>query len=77
MHRLKYKQLLTFSKGKYHDGKGLYISIFKPRQRAEDNRRLVHQKIDPIDDKRRQKIIIGKISWLAINLSNYFFKVNT
>ena len=27
MHRLKYKQLLTFSKGKYHDGKGLYISI--------------------------------------------------
>ena len=27
MHKLKYKQLLMLSKGKYHDGKGLYISI--------------------------------------------------
>ena len=27
MHKLKYKQLLTLPKGKYHDGKGLYVSI--------------------------------------------------
>ena len=27
MHKLKYKELLTLPKGKYHDGKGLYISI--------------------------------------------------
>ena len=27
MHKLKYKQLLHLPRGKYHDGKGLYISI--------------------------------------------------
>ena len=27
MHKLKHKQILYLSKGKYHDGKGLYISI--------------------------------------------------
>ena len=27
MHKLKYKQLLNLPKGKYHDGKGLYILI--------------------------------------------------
>ena len=100
MHRLKYKQLLTLPKGKYHDGKGLYISISRQgrgkwsyryrlddksremglgtfpeisivdaRQRAEDNRRLVHQKIDPIDDKRRQEVLRNqqnkKFSYIA------------
>ena len=100
MHRLKYKQLLTLPKGKYHDGKGLYISISSQgrgkwsyryrldgksremglgtfpeisivdaRQRAEDNRRLVHQKIDPIDDKRRQEVLRNqqnkKFSYIA------------
>ena len=88
MHRLKYKQLIILPKGKYHDGKGLYISISSQgrgkwsyryrlddksremglgtfpeisivdaRKRAEDNRRLVHQKIDPIDNKRRQEVL--------------------
>ena len=83
MHKLKYKQLLHLTNGKYHDGKGLYISITSPgsgkwsyryridhksremglgtfpeiaivdaRQKAEDNRRLVLNKIDPIEDKR-------------------------
>ena len=100
MHRLKYKQLLTLPKGKYHDGKGLYISISSQgrgkwsyryrldnksremglgtfpqisivdaRQKAEDNRRLVHQKIDPIDDKRRQEVLRNqqnkKFSYIA------------
>ena len=32
MHKLKYKQLLNLTKGKYHDGKGLYISISSPRR---------------------------------------------
>ena len=27
MYKLKYKQLLNFPRGKYHDGKGLYTSI--------------------------------------------------
>ena len=88
MHQLKYKQLLTLPKGKYHDGKGLYISISSlgrgkwsyryridsksremglgtfpevsiadARQKAEDKRRLVLQKIDPIDEKKRQEIL--------------------
>ena len=88
MHKLKYKQLLTLPKGKYHDGKGLYISISSlgrgkwsyrycihsksremglgtfpevsivdARQKAEDKRRLVLQKIDPIDEKKRQEIL--------------------
>lgn len=88
MHKLKYKQLLNLTKGKYHDGKGLYISITSPgtgkwsyryridhksremglgtfpeisivdaRQKAEDNRRLVLNKIDPIDDKRKQEVL--------------------
>ena len=88
MHKLKYKQLLNLTKGKYHDGKGLYISITRPgtgkwsyryridhksremglgtfpeisivdaRQKAEDNRRLVLNKIDPIDDKRKQEVL--------------------
>ena len=88
MHKLKYKQLLHFTKGKYHDGKGLYISITSPgtgkwsyryridhksremglgtfpeisivdaRQKAEDNRRLVLNKIDPIDEKRKQEVL--------------------
>ncbi len=100
MHRLKYKQLLTLPKGKYHDGKGLYISISSQgrgkwsyryrldhksremglgtfpeisivdaRQKAEDNRRLVYQKIDPIDDKRRQEVLRNqqnkKFSYIA------------
>tara|TARA_B110000046_G_scaffold176950_1_gene203191 strand:+ start:190 stop:444 length:255 start_codon:yes stop_codon:yes gene_type:complete len=83
MHKLKYKQLLNLTKDKYHDGKGLYISISNQgmgkwslryrivnksremglgtfpeisivdaRQKAEDNRRLVLNKIDPIEDKR-------------------------
>ncbi len=100
MHRLKYKQLLTLPKGKYHDGKGLYISISSQgrgkwsyryrldnksremglgtfpqisivdaRQKAEDNRRLVHQKIDPIDDKRKQEVLRNqqnkKFSYIA------------
>lgn len=100
MHKLKYKQLLTLPKGKYHDGKGLYISISSQgrgkwsyryrldhksremglgtfpeisivdaRQKAEDNRRLVHQKIDPIDDKRRQEVLRNqknkKFSYIA------------
>ena len=88
MHKLKYKQLLNLTKGKYHDGKGLYISITSPgtgkwsyryridhksremglgtfpeisivdaRQKAEDNRRLVLNKIDPIDEKRKQEVL--------------------
>ena len=88
MHKLKYKQLLTLPKGKYHDGKGLYVSISSlgrgkwsyryridsksremglgtfpevsivdARQKAEDKRRLVLQKIDPIDEKKRQEIL--------------------
>ena len=88
MHKFKHKQLLILTKGKYHDGKGLYISIsnqgrgkwsyryridkksremglgtfpeisiIDARQKAEDNRRLVIQKIDPIDDKRRQEVL--------------------
>ena len=88
MHKLKYKQLLTLPKGKYHDGKGLYISISSlgrgkwsyryridsksremglgtfpevsivdARQKAEDKRRLVLQKTDPIDEKKRQEIL--------------------
>ena len=31
MHKLKHQQLLHLTKGKYHDGKGLYISITSPR----------------------------------------------
>ena len=88
MHKFKHKQLLILTKGKYHDGKGLYISISnqgrgkwsyryridkksremglgtfpevpiaEARQKAEDNRRLVIQKTDPIDDKRRQEVL--------------------
>ena len=88
MHKLKYKQLLTLPKGKYHDGKGLYItissqgrgkwsyryrinnksremglgtfpevSIVDARQKAEDKRRLVFQKTDPIDEKKREEIL--------------------
>ena len=88
MHKLKYKQLLNLPKGKYHDGKGLYISISSlgrgkwsyryridsksremglgtfpevsivdARQKAEDKRRLVLQKTDPIDEKKRQEIL--------------------
>ena len=88
MHKLKYKQLLTLPKGKYHDGKGLYISISSQgrgkwsyryrinnksremglgtfpevsivdaRQKAEDKRRLVSQKTDPIDEKKREEIL--------------------
>ena len=30
MHKLKNKQLLHLTKGKYHDGKGLYITIKRP-----------------------------------------------
>ena len=100
MHKLKYKQLLTLPNGKYHDGKGLYISISSQgrgkwsyryrldnnsremglgtfpeisivdaRQKAEDNRRLVLQKIDPIEDKRRQEVLRNqqnkKFSYIA------------
>ncbi|MDC1134482.1 integrase arm-type DNA-binding domain-containing protein, partial [Alphaproteobacteria bacterium] len=100
MHKLKYKQLLHLPRGKYHDGKGLYISISSPgrgkwsyryridnqsremglgtfpevsivdaRQKAEDNRRLVHQKIDPIEDKRRKEVLRNqqnkKFSYIA------------
>ena len=88
MHKFKHKQLLNLKNGKYHDGKGLYISISnqgrgkwsyryridkksremglgtfpevpiaEARQKAEDNRRIVMQKIDPIDDKRRQEVL--------------------
>ena len=88
MHKLKHKQILYLSKGKYHDGKGLYISIscqgmgkwsyryridnksremglgtfpevpiVDARQKAEDNRRLVIKKIDPIKDKRKQEVL--------------------
>ena len=88
MHKLKYKQLLTLPKGKYHDGKGLYVSISSQgrgkwsyryrinnksremglgtfpevsivdaRQKAEDKRRLVSQKTDPIDEKKREEIL--------------------
>jgi len=88
MHKLKYKQLLHLPRGKYYDGKGLYISITSQgigklsyryrivnksreiglgtfpevpivdaRQKAEDNRRLVIQKIDPIEDKRRKEVL--------------------
>ena len=88
MHKLKNKQLLHLTKGKYHDGKGLYITIKRPgtgkwsyryrvdhksremglgtfpeisivdaRQKAEDNRRLVLNKIDPIDEKRKQEVL--------------------
>ena len=32
IHKLKHKQLLILTKGKYHDGKGLYISISSPRR---------------------------------------------
>ena len=100
MHKLKYKQLLTLRKGKYHDGKGLYISISSQgrgkwsyryridsksremglgtfpeisivdaRQKAEDSRRLVLKKIDPIDDKRRAEVLRNqqnkKFSYIA------------
>ena len=45
------------------------ISIVDARQKAEDNRRLVHQKIDPIDDKRRQEVLRNqqnkKFSYIA------------
>ena len=88
MHKLKNKQLLHLTKGKYHDGKGLYITITRPgtgkwsyryridhksremglgtfpeisivdaRQKAEDNRRLVLNQIDPIEDKRKQEVL--------------------
>ena len=88
MHKLKHKQISYLSKGKYHDGKGLYISISSQgmgkwsyryridnksremglgtfpevpivdaRQKAEDNRRLVIKKIDPIKDKRKQEVL--------------------
>ena len=100
MHKLKYKQLLHLPKGKYHDGKGLYISIpsqgrgkwsyryridnksremglgtfpeisiVDARQKAEDNRRLVLNKTDPIEDKRRQEVLRNqqnkKFSYIA------------
>jgi len=100
MHKLKYKQLLHLPKGKYHDGKGLYISIsaqgrgkwsyryridnksremglgtfpeisiVDARQKTEDNRRLVINKIDPIEDKRRQEVLRNqqnkKFSYIA------------
>ena len=88
MHKLKYKQLLHLPRGKYHDGKGLYISITSSgtgkwslryrldhksremglgtfpeisivdaRQKAEDNRRQILNKIDPIEDKRKQEVL--------------------
>ena len=88
MHKLKHQQLSHLTKGKYHDGKGLYISITSPRtgkwsyryridqksremglgtypeisilearQKAEDNRRLVLNKIDPIENKRKQEVL--------------------
>ena len=100
MHKLKYKQLLHLPKGKYHDGKGLYISIsaqgrgkwsyryridnksremglgtfpeisiVDARQKTEDNRRLVINKIDPLEDKRRQEVLRNqqnkKFSYIA------------
>ena len=88
MHKLKHKQLLILTKGKYHYGKGLYvsissqrkgkwtycycidkksremglgtfpeISIVDARQKAEDNMRLVIQKIDTIEEKRRKEVL--------------------
>ena len=88
MHKFKHKQLLTLTNGKYHDGKGLYISITSPgtgkwslryrldhksremglgtfpeislvdaRQKAEDNRRQILNKIDPIEDKKKQEVL--------------------
>jgi integrase len=88
MHKFKHKQLLNLKNGKYHDGKGLYISITSPgtgkwslryrldhksremglgtfpeisivdaRQKAEDNRRQILNKIDPIEDKRKQEVL--------------------
>ena len=90
MHKLKNKQLLHLTKGKYHDGKGLYITITRPgtgkwsyryridhksremglgtfpeisivdaRQKAEDNRRLVLNQIDPIEEKKKDKGFLG------------------
>ena len=100
MHKLKYKQLLHLPRGKYHDGKGLYISITSSgtgkwslryrldhksremglgtfpeisivdaRQKAEDNRRQILNKIDPIEDKRKQEVLRNqqgkKFSYIA------------
>ena len=33
------------------------VPIVDARQKAEDNRRLVIQKIDPIDEKRRKEVL--------------------
>ena len=100
MHKLKYKQLLHLPKGKYHDGKGLYISIpsqgrgkwsyryridnksremglgtfpeisiVDVRQKAEDTRRQILNKIDPIEDKKKQEVLRNqqgkKFSYIA------------
>ena len=100
MHKFKHKQLLNLKNGKYHDGKGLYISITSPgtgkwslryrldhksremglgtfpeisivdaRQKAEDNRRQILNKIDPIEDKRKQEVLRNqqgkKFSYIA------------
>ena len=100
MHKFKHKQLLTLTNGKYHDGKGLYISITSPgtgkwslryrldhksremglgpfpetslvdaRQKAEDTRRQILNKIDPIEDKKKQEVLRNqqgkKFSYIA------------
>ena len=45
------------------------ISIVDARQKAEDNRRLSLNKIDPIEDKRRQEVLRNqqnkKFSYIA------------
>jgi hypothetical protein len=33
------------------------ISIVDARQKAEDNRRIVLNKIDPVEDKRKQEVL--------------------
>ena len=95
MHKLKYKQLLHLPKGKYHDGKGLYISIpsqgrgkwsyryridnksremglgtfpeisiVDARQKAEDNRRLVLNKI--LQQKNKKNGAIQKVNKVGV-----------
>ena len=44
MHKLKNKQLLNLTKGKYHDGKGLYISISSQGRRKWSYRYRIDKK---------------------------------
>ena len=88
MHKFKHKQLLNLTNGKYHDEKGLYVSITSPgsgkwsfryridhksremglgpfpetsivdaRHKAEDKRGQILNKIDPIEDKKKQEVL--------------------